>query len=832
MSKMTPAVEQWSMFSASQNLPAVLNDPNKGKQSNFFTRTWGDNFVESANPGKSPFLPEVGYAHFESFLRKYSRRYRRHVRLSQNKLDVKSKSKNDSSQNDNVLSKIPGYFFDQTFPLNSSEMFNNVFGDIWKNNINPSKASEYALQEKLSHYLDYVEELIAKQVSQKSDAFFHAMTSHDTIMEEMGSACEQVRLLRSKIYGIDKTLARDSLGMLGLVRSRNNYNSLLDKLKLMATVLQTQPTLQLLLSSSDYVGALELIASTQEVLSKELAGVTCLRHLPSQLKEMSRLIDKMLSTEFERYAAADLNRPLDDVAGVLESERLISLTAGLLRQSHLQFLEVYKQEAITAAQAIVKQLVIEQLADVEDDVEHCLTGSGEAPPSLDSSQWLKALNLISNALNKLIGRVKAVHDVIKQTTDSSAGLNGSEEAVTINDRFLTKNEHSLIIAKLKNLLISVCDYCSERLASLVSTHSDKQTITAFEITNLSTVVENFSNLCESVCGKSSHALKAEFKKQAASYVQKFHSQRKQKLMLILDAERWKVADVPPEFQILVDNISSGRPLQSLPSSPDRDTNSSIVSEYGTECTKTANSLLIGTQEYVTVGTVLILIRLIVEYCVCAYDLPILATVIGRNLAELLRTFNSRCCQLVLGAGAIKTAGLNTITSTNLALTSRALQLVLWLIPHIRAQFSSLVRDSFIALDGVEKDIGHHIQQLESKILSLMNQLLNDQLNDWDAKPPVPSKAFRNVSRHLNKLHDALKSVLPEEQIADIYEVIHKNFKVRLREQLIKMNIENNGGPQHGVVTSEIVFYTETLKSLKVLPEKYITEKSMEEIWIR
>jgi vacuolar protein sorting-associated protein 54 len=33
---------------------------------------------------------------------------------------------------------------------------------------------------------------------------------------------------------------------------------------------------------------------------------------------MERLIDKMLSTEFERYATADLNRPLDEDQQILE----------------------------------------------------------------------------------------------------------------------------------------------------------------------------------------------------------------------------------------------------------------------------------------------------------------------------------------------------------------------------------------------------------------------------------------------------------------------------------------------------------------------------------
>ncbi|KAK4876279.1 hypothetical protein RN001_012701 [Aquatica leii] len=825
MSDMTLGNERWTIYCAAQNLPAVLNDPNRGKQSNFFTRTWGDGFVESTSITKCPFLPEISHSHFETYLRKYARRHRRHIRLSHTKVDgirPRSRSTDLVSTEANVDS-IPSIFLKQPLPLNDPTVFDAIFTSIGSSNDTKSEQSGRLLQEQLSYYLDCVEEQIAKQVSQKSGAFFHAMTSHDTIMEQMGKACKEVRMLRSKIQNVDKTLAMDSLTLIGLARSRANHMLLLDKLKLMATVLQTQPTLQLLLSSSDFVAALELITSTQEVLAKELAGVTSLRHLPSQLKEMSRLIDKMLSTEFERYAATDLHRPLDAPVEVLEPDRLVSLVAGLLRQSHLQFLEVYKQEAITAAQTVLKQLLIEQLATVEDDTEHCLTGSGEAHPSFDAAQWLKVLSLASDALTKLIKRVHAVHGVIQHTADIGAGL---LDATEIGDKFLTLNEHARAKLKLQELLVSICDYCHERLASLVSTQSEKQQITSLQITDLSDIVDNFTTICENICGRQSPALRAAFKIQAGNYVHKFHSQRKNKLTLLLDAERWKVAEVPPEFQVLVEKISSNKPMNSIPNTPT--TENGVISNVN----KAVNALKIGSQEYVTVGTVLMLIRLVSEYCVCAYDLRILAPVIGRNLTELLRTFNSRSCQLVLGAGALRTAGLNTITSTTLALTSRALQLVLWLIPHIRAHFKNISNEPLVSMDTVERDIGHHIQQLETKVLSIMNTLLGDQLNEWDARPPVPSKAFRNVSKHLTKLHEALKPVLPSEQVSDIYEVVHQNFKSRLRDEIVKMNIQNNGGPQHGVVTSEILFYLETMRTLRVLPEKYISNKAMDDIWNR
>nr|XP_023020173.1 vacuolar protein sorting-associated protein 54 [Leptinotarsa decemlineata] len=322
--------EQWSLYTASQHLPAVLTDPNRGKQSNFFTKTWGDTFVEKTVIEKSPFLPEITWAHFDVYMRKYGKRYKKHCQLKLENTNSKVKPKHS----DFNTSSIPDIYLSQKFKLSEPKIFDEVFH---------TRKTEHELQDELSHYLDIVEEQIAQQVSQKSDAFFHAMTSHDTIMEQMGTATNEVRLLRSKVQKVDKTLARDSLRLIGSARSKANYIILLDKLKLMSTVLQTQPTLQLLLSSSDYVGALELISGTQEVLSKELAGVTSLRHLPSQLKEMLKLIDKMLSTEFERYAAADLHRPLESNEGVLEQERLVSLVAGLLRQNHLQFLETYKK---------------------------------------------------------------------------------------------------------------------------------------------------------------------------------------------------------------------------------------------------------------------------------------------------------------------------------------------------------------------------------------------------------------------------------------------------------------------------------------------------------
>lgn len=48
----------------------------------------------------------------------------------------------------------------------------------------------------MSHYLDIVEVQIAQQISRRSEAFFHAMTSHDELQDKMKVTCGKIKFLR------------------------------------------------------------------------------------------------------------------------------------------------------------------------------------------------------------------------------------------------------------------------------------------------------------------------------------------------------------------------------------------------------------------------------------------------------------------------------------------------------------------------------------------------------------------------------------------------------------------------------------------------------------
>ena len=117
-----------------------------------------------------------------------------------------------------------------------------------------------------------------------------------------------------------------------------------------------------------------------------------------------------------------------------------------------------------------------------------------------------------------------------------------------------------------------------------------------------------------------------------------------------------------------------------------------------------------------VGTVVLLLRMLGEYVALTDKLPLSMNISGdilQKVVELLRMFNSRTFQLVLGAGAIQVAGLRAITSKNLILSSRCLQLVTLFIPviyddlvkklsakqsHLAKNFDSLLRDYDIHIE--------------------------------------------------------------------------------------------------------------------------------------
>ncbi|KAF4075438.1 hypothetical protein AMELA_G00234400 [Ameiurus melas] len=911
---------RWTVYNSKVNLPAALNDPRLAKrESDFFTKTWGVDFTEGeVTPSYS--LPNITAEHFCTYLNDTAQREKIHewcknICPSKDDLSIPNITNNHDKAKEE-LEQVPKIFMRPDFVLSDPATFSAVLPwshfSVAGGKSSRDAASSRLLQEKLSHYLDVVEVSIARQISLRSEAFFHAMSSQRELQEQLCEATGAVRALREHTAGMGRTMIRGPLRALRHTVTRRNCVTLHGKLKLMAAVQQTQPTVQLLLSTSEFVGALELINTTKEVLQQELQGIHSFRHLGSQLCEMEKLIDKMMVADFTTYSRSDLNRAFEDDNQVPEKDRLQSLVFGLLRQRKLDFLDIYSEEMMQAAKGIVRQCVVRSVSQIEEIGTDAVVKLQDQMRLMTFAQWFELLQNVFEYFLLFLTRIKAtlgvIRNVVLEVLDSSqknrasdggcAGCaeNGDEdedeesglrpgeaelaflthEGLFISDAISdaerrgdrtrareeasgsdsasgttessSSKEHAAnttsslptggtaaledlmpsdlelgrIANNIQELLYTASDISHDRCVKVLLAKAKDcslERLSSAEFVCVSRAVETFAKDTEALCCRRSVSLRGALQSQANRFVHRFHDERKTKLSLLLDTERWKQAEVPAEFQHLVDFIADGHITL-----PDR-------TPAGAEEKKPCDFLVVDGQKYAVVGTVLLLIRMFLEYCQCVNDIPSITTDMLTRLSDLLKHFNSRSCQLVLGAGALQVVGLKTITTKNLALVSRCLQLVVYYIPIIRAHFETKLQPKQYSVlrhfDHITKDYNDHIAEISAKLVAIMDSLFEKALFKYEVKAPMPSLCFRNLCKQMAKMHEAIHELLPEEQIQMLFLRINASFKLHLKRQLARLSVVNDGGPQHGLVVVDVAFYTENVQALRSLER---LDLNMPEIW--
>lgn len=137
-------------------------------------------------------------------------------------------------------------------------------------------------------------------------------------------------------------------------------------------------------------------------------------------------------------------------------------------------------------------------------------------------------------------------------------------------------------------------------------------------------------------------------------------------------------DVPPVVQhaadVVVDSavrdspdlVIGGKPLSSVPPSRSTDGKATpTLSKKNGSAAPIAKYIHIEERPYFCVSATGAVLGLLLEYLKLVVNLPMLNTDTMSRVIEFLKAFNSRTCQVVLGAGAMRSAGLKNITAKHL-----------------------------------------------------------------------------------------------------------------------------------------------------------------------
>lgn len=488
----------------------------------------------------------------------------------------------------------------------------------------------------------------------------------------------------------------------------------------------------------------------------------------------------------------------------------------------------------------------------------------------------KLASQISNRSGDFFQVMSSVDSVMVELSQAIKSVTSLRRKCSkLNNALLLPNMKSIRLSKTRNNAQSVLDKMKE-MSKLCKVQSMIQLLLstsdfggALELVEKSRITLH-KELKGVVCLKHIESQIVEIQTQAENFVNKFHEDRKKRIESSLDIEQWKtIDDVPQDFQRLIsmlvdDNISISEifsmDLHQDSSNPNSRHHSRTSSDTATAAMtnenghpgashslqqqvingsksmpanismKTQQQLLIqkfnpnrvnyvkaGGSTYVIVSSVINMIRIVMEYCKCALDIRSLSDEVLERLFTILQLFNSKTYHLVYSAGAIQVAGLKTITTRSLVVSKRSLNLIILLLPAINQHFSQLLPEynRLRRFEEIRLHYEDHAAKIPERVNSIIKDVIDLQLQEWKAQPPVPSAQFRVIGEHLMRLHDNIQDALPPDELELLFLKIDETFKDVLRKHLNRLNISNDASPQYWRVKQELTFYKISSAKLSV-----------------
>jgi hypothetical protein len=142
-------------------------------------------------------------------------------------------------------------------------------------------------------------------------------------------------------------------------------------------------------------------------------------------------------------------------------------------------------------------------------------------------------------------------------------------------------------------------------------------------------------------------------------------------------------EVGHQFQDMVDRLEQR--AAGLVAAPTTNAN-------GHPTATSSDVLLVDGAKYHVVQALLFLLGILGDSLAFRDAVPAFGAEVAQRVLELLKIFNSKSCQLVLGAGAMQVAGLKSITAKHLAVSCQCLGALIALHPAVEVCFTEGVME--------------------------------------------------------------------------------------------------------------------------------------------
>ncbi|KAG9792241.1 GARP complex component, partial [Aureobasidium melanogenum] len=700
------------------------------------------------------------------------------------------------------LSTIPPVYFEEDFHLENPRTFDIVseHSEIVRDPTGTpsgrkSLATNAILQEKLSWYMDTVEVHLINSISTASKSFFSALGSLRELHGEAADSVDRIQKLRKELAKLDKEMAIDGLKVVNLNQRRDNVRQLAHAMMQLQDIVKAVQDCEDLVEKGEVDQALdrldgaEALMAGREVKPTQPAATT-FRALV--LREMKSMIRKQLPSSNDD----------DNVSTVSAS------TVGGRQMS--------QQEKSSILARNLRAL------DAEDWYE----------------MLAKIYTNISEGLRRLSVQVKILLDITSTLPDHTIQSPPRSPEPASIDRVMSPptgrpRAKSTVQAEmqqaldLSSLLGEGVDLVQGQISKVVKVRSQQNSeLPLTDFLRYFSLNKLFADECEAISGRSGAALKTVIDTQIKDFVAHFGNSQKHEIIKVMDSDKWDAKDFgEPENEILA------RVMEGSTNDAVAWIESTMIWQNGSNDSKGSNgtatngtagaaakvrSAVVDEQKYILPESALAMLRSIESFQHLAAGIPSMSPEVANLLLDSLKLFNSRSSQLILGAGATRSAGLKNITTKHLALSSQALSFIVALVPYVREFFrrhlpSHAVAQVMNEFDKVKRLFQEHQNGIHEKLVDIMSGRASMHVKsmkniDWEEaaknKATPVSPYMETLTKETATLQKVLAKHLPEGVVSGIMSPVFASYREQWTNAFRGLNLNSTEAKERVLADAE------------------------------
>lgn len=787
-------------FRTSQSLSAVVNAPDKPLSGSLYDFIY--NSLVAPGTEENPFVHDVPLAAFQPYIARITA----FVAQSRSALPDSDAFKLDQCSPEKCYSAVSPSFFNPNFQVASYL----------------DSASSESMED-LSEQLDLTDLTLFKEISDRWPLFFSATKDLSSLRSDISDSRSMAKSLIAVHEHTQSRFLTRSLRLVHCYQRLKKLEALDEKLELLAAVRQAQPTIQQLLSSAMYASALEIIGKTQKTIASKLHGLLCVKHENKQLDGMGEVVAKMIGGEFLKQSSSYLIQGVfQHKDSLIELIRLGHFSPDNLRKLFASDDEFSRLEAIIDTVAS-RKVLLEELGQLRPVLEGQLQGELRDVmtvlglrtakvhwETLKREEMLLMNRTLAPLMEHVLVRLSNFGLAVFRRLPSLE-VDWTQPYLTIKNAIVNykdadQNHRRSIVSEcnhLENVLVS--RFLSKVTKGLKSPAGRLVALPIPEIVDIYESIQTLQTIASRYVDQRSGQLLLAYQQNEKEFLDVFHDRKMREVSALLDGETWTHIPIPDEFLQLM----SQRRSEFSSSSP-------------TPITVKAVSALI------------MFYKVIYEYIRVCHDLHVPTEAAGR-LIDTMKLFNSKLCQLILGAGATALGHLKTINSKHLGLSAQCISFVLEELDYIELRLQADITDykTLIAQDvqRLRSDLNFHLQEIYKKLGKIINDRISLKCESavkdvkWElmlSQSKLEKDYYaQQIVSDMTGMHTILEGILSQDQLLLVFGPILQHLTASLLDLYRKAPIVSSVSAQR--VRNDTQFFLFNAKKLSSVLQNSVRE---------